>query len=129
MEQRKLIVPDWPWANKFGIAQGVRAGNTVYVAGQVAYEPGGKIAGKGDMAAQARQVFENIRSILEAAGGNTDDIVKVTAFLTDFNRIDEYVAVRREFLKPGTYASTGVEVSRLVHPDLMIEVEAIAELD
>jgi len=129
MEQRKLIVPDWPWANKFGIAQGVRAGNTVYVAGQVAYEPGGKIAGKGDMAAQARQVFENIRSILEAAGGNTDDIVKVTAFLTDFNRIDEYVGVRREFLKPGTYASTGVEVSRLVHPDLMIEVEAIAELD
>ena len=129
MERRKLIVPDWPWANKFGIAQGVRAGNTVYVAGQIAYEPVGKIVGKGDMAAQARQVFENIRSILEAAGGNTDDIVKVTAFLTDFNRIDEYVAVRREFLKPGTYASTGVEVSRLVHPDLMIEVEAIAELD
>lgn len=128
MTNRKAIVPDWPWAKKFGIAQGVRTGNTVYVAGQVAYEPGGKIVGKGDMAAQARQVFENIGSVLEAAGGSTDDIVKITAFLTDFTKVDAYIAVRREYLKPGTYAGTGVEVSGLVHPDLMIEVEAVAEI-
>jgi reactive intermediate/imine deaminase len=123
---RHAIVPDWPWAQRFGIAQAVRVGSTVYVAGQVAYQPDGTIVGKGDMRAQARQVFENIRGVLEAAGARLEDVVKITAFLTDFSKIDEYIAVRREYLKPGTYAGTGVEVSRLVHPDLLIEVEAVA---
>lgn len=128
MATRKAIVPDWPWARKFGIAQAVRIGTTIYVAGQVAYQPDGTIAGRGDMPAQARQVFENIKGVLEAAGGSLDDVVKITAFLTDFSKIDEYIAVRREYLKPGTYAGTGVEISRLVHPDLLIEVEAVAEV-
>ncbi len=126
MTQREVIKPDWPWATKLGIAQAVRSGNTVFVSGQTALNPEGEIVGRGDMCEQARQAFRNIRVVLEAAGGSMDDIVMLRAYLTDFNRFEGYAKARREVFPEIRCAVTGVEVSRLIDPDLMIEIEAVA---
>ena len=128
MTQREVIKPDWPWAAKLGIPQAVRSGNTVYVSGQTALNPEGEIVGRGDMCEQARQAFRNIRVVLEAAGGSMDDIVMLRAYLTDFNKFEGYAKARREVFPEIRCAVTGVEVSRLIDPDLMIEIEAIAHL-
>ncbi|HEX4564571.1 MAG TPA: Rid family hydrolase, partial [Solirubrobacteraceae bacterium] len=78
--------------------------------------------------AQARLTFENLRTVLEDAGASFDDVVKVTAFLTDASRLREYAHVRNEFITGPSPASTVVEVSALALPGMMIEVEAIAAL-
>ncbi len=128
MAERQVIRPEWPWAERFRIAQAVRAGNVIYVAGQVAMSPEGEIVGRGDMKEQARQVFGNIREVLGMAGGEMSDVVKLTAYLTDFSQFDGFAEARREAFPEVTFASTGVEVSGLVDPDLLVEVEAIAHI-
>ena len=129
MTPRQVIRPDWPWADRLGISQAVRSGNTVYVSGQTALDRRGEIVGRGSMLEQARQAFRNIREVLEAAGGSMEDIVMLTAYLTDFNEFEGYAEARREVFPEIRCAVTGVEVSRLIDPDLMIEIEAIAQLE
>ena len=70
MPERVELNPPWPWASQFRIAQGVRVGNTVYVSGQVAFDPQGNLVGGDDMGAQSRQVFVNIQAVLAEAGRN-----------------------------------------------------------
>ena len=128
MPERIELNPDWPWASKFRIAQGVRIGNTIYVSGQVAFDPQGNVVGMNDMAAQSRQVFENIRAVLAEAGASMDDVVKITAYVTDINRYADYAAARSEAFPNNLPASATVATPALVNPDLLVEVEAIAEL-
>lgn len=103
-----------------------KSGRMVFVAGQVAYDAEGKVVGKGDVAAQTRQVMENIKLGLEAAGATFDDVVKVVNYITDMDEFSKMAAVRREYLKEPHPVSTLVEVSGLMEPDLIIEIEAIA---
>ena len=110
-------------------SQAVKVGAMIFVSGQLARDREGRVVGKGDMAAQTRQVIENIRAILGAAGAELRHVVKLTAFMTDMGRAKEAWAVREEFFAAAPPASTGVEVSRLTHPDFMIEIEAIAVID
>jgi len=128
MVERVELNPDWPWAQKFPISQGVRVGNTVYVSGQVAFAPDGSVVGRNDMTAQSRQVFENIRTILAEAGATMDDVVKITAFLTDARQYLEYSAARAEAFPNRIPASSSVTTPALVVPDVLVEVEAIAEI-
>jgi len=128
MTERQIIKPDWPWADRMGIPQAVRSGNSVYASGQPALDRNGEMVGKGSMLEQARQAFRNVREVLEAAGGSMDDIVMLTAYLTDFNEFQGYAEARREVFPEIRCAVTGVEVSRLIDPDLMIEIEAVAHL-
>jgi reactive intermediate/imine deaminase len=109
-------------------SQGVRIGNTIYVSGQVSVDGAGNVIGKGDMRAQARQTLENIKHVLAAEGGSLEDVVKVTMFVTDMSRADEAREVRKDYFVKNPPASTGVEVSRLAHPDYLIEIEAVAVL-
>jgi reactive intermediate/imine deaminase len=109
-------------------SQGVIVDGTVYVSGQVSMDAAGNVVGKGDMRAQTRQVLENIAAVLGEAGGTLRDVVKVTMFVTDMNRANEAREVRLEYFRENAPASTGVEVSALAHPDLMIEIEAVAVL-
>ena len=104
----------------------VSAGPLLFVAGQVALDRAGNIVGKGDIGKQATQVLENIRAILAANGATMDDVVKVTVYVTDMKHFDRIAAVRAKYFAGNGPASVLVEVSRLVHPDLMIEIEAIA---
>ena len=104
----------------------VRAGNLLFVSGCVSVDVGGNVVGVGDVVAQARQVFENIRLCLAAAGATFADVVKVTTFLTDIDDRAPINAVRQEVFGDARPASTLVEVSALVLPEFLIEVEAVA---
>jgi 2-iminobutanoate/2-iminopropanoate deaminase len=104
----------------------VRAGDLLFVSGCVALDADGKLVGKGDVVAQTRQVFENIRLCLDAAGASFAGVVKVTTFLTDIRDRGRINPVREEFFGDARPASTLVEVSALVLPEFLIEVEAVA---
>jgi reactive intermediate/imine deaminase len=101
-------------------------GRLVFVAGQVALDANGEVVGAGDITAQTRQVMENIRLALEAAGATFADVVRVVNYITDVDLFGEMAAVRREYLVEPFPASTLVEVSALMFPELLIEIEAIA---
>jgi len=111
-------------------AQGVEVtgGRTLYVAGQIAIDAEGKLVGEGDIRAQARQVFANIQAIIDEAGGEMSDIVRLVTFLTDIDDYAGFVEVRSEFLRPPFPAATLVAVSSLVRPEWLVEVEATAVL-
>jgi 2-iminobutanoate/2-iminopropanoate deaminase len=101
-------------------------GKLVFVAGQVALDADGNIVGEGDIVAQTRQVMENIRVGLEAAGASFADVVKIVNYITDVNEFSKMAAVRREYLREPHPTSTLVEVQALMFPELMIEIEAMA---
>jgi reactive intermediate/imine deaminase len=110
-------------------AQAVKVGNMVFVSGQLSRDAAGNIIGRGDMAAQTRQVIANIREILREAGAELRHVVKLTAFMTDMALAPQAWAVREEAFAAHPPASTGVQVARLTHPDFLIEMEAIAVID
>lgn len=131
---RKNIQPD-------ALAAPVRGGHTLYshvvavegkrlvfVAGQLARDRAGNVVGKGDMRAQIRQVGENIKAALAAAGATLADIVKTNTYVTDIEEFFKHVDVRMEYFG-ALPTSTTVEVRKLAHPDLVVEVEAIAVVD
>ena len=128
MAKRIEVNPDWPWAEKFGFHLGIRVENTVYVSGTVAWDRDGNIVGQDNMLEQSRQAFSNVKEILALAGATMDDVVKINAFLTDINRYTEYSAARAEAFTNNIPASTAVASPALVEPELLIEIEAIAEI-
>ena len=84
------------------------------------------MVGKGDLKAQTRQVFENLKAALAASGATLDDVVKITIFMTDASQVQTVREVRDTYFTKQPPASTAVEVARLVRPELMIEIEAVA---
>jgi len=98
----------------------------VYIAGQVAFDQSGKVVGEGDFKAQTRQVLENLKAALAAAGATFDNVVKVTTYVTDMGQIQALREMRAEYFGGKPPASTLVQVVRLARPELLIEIEAIA---
>lgn len=111
-----------------GYSPAVRVGNTLYVSGQIARDPNNRIVGEGDIEAQTRRVYVNLRAVLEAAGGSLRDIVKTTTFLTDRGHFEAWRRVRDELFEAPYPASTLVVVESLSYPEYLVEVEAIAVL-
>ena len=107
-------------------SNGVKAGDTIYVAGQVALDGEGLLVGPGDVVAQTRQVLENIRRVLHAGGATLDDVVKVTVYLANVDDRPRINEVRQAYFGANRPASTLVEVSRLAVPGLLVEIEAVA---
>ncbi|HZS33061.1 MAG TPA: RidA family protein [Methylomirabilota bacterium] len=107
-------------------ANGVRAGDTIYVSGQVALDAAGRLVGPGDVVAQTRQCLDNVKLVLAAAGATLDDVVKVTVYLADADDRPRVNEVRKAYFGANRPASTLVEVSRLALPGLLVEIEAIA---
>ena len=106
----------------------VRAGRLVFVSGCVATDAEGRTVGGGDVVAQARQVHENLKRCLAAAGATFADVCKVTVFLKNVADREKVNIARKEYFGPHRPASTLVEISRLVREDLLVEIEAIAVL-
>ena len=104
----------------------VVAGKLIFVSGLLARDHNGAIVGKGDMGAQIRQVGENLKAALAAAGATLADLVRTQTFTTDIDEFFKYVDVRMEYFGPALPTSTTVEVQRLSHPDFLVEIEAIA---
>jgi enamine deaminase RidA (YjgF/YER057c/UK114 family) len=102
-----------------------------FVAGQLSFDPSGNIVGKGDFAAQMRQVFANLEGALKAAGCGFADVLKFTTYLTRASDIQAFMDTRRELyatiFPDGKYPpNTLLIISRLVDPECLIEIEAIA---
>jgi enamine deaminase RidA (YjgF/YER057c/UK114 family) len=106
----------------------VEGKRTIFISGQLARDRHGNAVGKGDMRTQLRQVGENIKAALEAAGATLDNLVKTTTYVTDIEEYFKHVDVRMGYFR-ALPTSTTVEVRRLAHPDFLVEVEAIAVVD
>jgi 2-iminobutanoate/2-iminopropanoate deaminase len=104
----------------------VRAGRIVFVSGCVATDGDGRLVGGSDIVAQTRQVHENIKRCLTAAGATFADICKVTVFLRNIGDREKVNTVRKEYFGAARPASTLVEISRLVRDEYLIEIEATA---
>jgi len=104
-------------------------GKLVFISGMTAHRPDGSVAGVGDIEAQTRQVCENVKAAVEAAGGTLDDICRVDVFVRNMEHFEAIHKVRREYFSPPLPASTMVEVTKMTHPDYLIEISAIAVLE
>ena len=112
-----------------GYSHAAKAGNTLYIAGQIAQDVDGNLVGKGDFELQIHQVFKNLKNILEEAGGDLQNIVKMTTFLTHYGYIETYRSVRGKYFPEPSPPNTLLMIESLAMPDFMIEVEAVAVLD
>lgn len=124
--QIRVIDPGWVWDDKLPLAQAKQIGNTIYVSGQVALNPDGKLVGKGNIKAQTRQVFRNIKAILAAAGAKIEHVIKLNTYITDASKFSDMLEARGSIFGDNPPASTAVVVAGLAFPGLLIEVEAIA---
>jgi enamine deaminase RidA (YjgF/YER057c/UK114 family) len=99
----------------------------IYIAGQVSLDRAGKLVGERDMRAQAEQAFQNLKAALEASGAKFENVVKLNYYFTDISQIPVVREVRDRFINTlNPPASTAVEVKRLVRPEWLIEIEAVA---
>ena len=113
----------------FSHATSVEAsGRLVFISGMVAQRPDGTIAGIGDVEAQTRQVCENVKAAVEAAGGTMDDICRVDVYVRNMEHFEAIHKVRAQYFRPPLPASTMVEVAKMTSPDYLIEISAIAVL-
>jgi aminoacrylate peracid reductase len=106
----------------------VEAGRTLYVAGQTSRDAQGNIVHKGDAAGQTRQVLENMRKVIEGAGGRMEDVAKTTVYITDIKHREAVGRMRQEFFKGDPPANTLLVISGLADPDFLVEIEAIVPL-
>ena len=117
------------FAGKLAFSSGVKTtgGETLRLSGQMARNADNKLVGIGDMAAQTRQVLENIKGLVERAGGTMNDVVKLMVFVKDMSKFREIHDVRLEFFHEDHLpASTMVEISRFTLEDALIEIDATA---
>ncbi len=112
-----------------GYSHVAKAGKTLYIAGQVARDVQGNLVGKGDFEAQARQVYTNLKNILQEAGGDLKNIVKMTTILTHYGNVESRRKIHNEFFGDIMPPNTLLIIESLASPDYLIEVEAIAVLD
>lgn len=100
----------------------------VFISGMTARLPDGTVTGVGDIDAQTRQVCKNLKAAVEAAGGTLDDVVRVDVFVRNIEHFNQIHAVRREYFPQSPPASTMLEVSKMVSPEMLIEINAIAAI-
>jgi 2-iminobutanoate/2-iminopropanoate deaminase len=123
--RRRVSSPHVPEPPPGTFSRAIQVGDQLFVAGMTANSPRG-IEGGDSMYEQTRAVFTKIKHLVEAAGGTMNDIVKMTGFITDIAKRDDYLRARRDFFTSDPPASTLVEVTALAAPGLMIEVEVMA---
>ena len=109
-----------------GYSHIVKAGDTIYVAGQVAVAPDGSVVGEGNAAAQAEQIYQNLQNALASVGAKLSDIVKPTTYILNPDDVGAVRESRLKYLNDNPPTSTLLIISRLARPEFLMEVEAIA---
>ena len=116
-----------PVAN-YKLATRLEAGRLLYISGQVAWDASGNIVGTGDVRTQAQQVFRNLQNVLQAAGGDFKDLMKITTYITNIEDFPALAEVRSAVFQGELPASTLIVVKSLFNPDFLIEVEGVAAI-
>ena len=124
--ERRNVSSGGPWESRGGYSRAVFVGDSAWVAGTTDAGPDGRSQHPGDIAAQTRAVFEIIRTALEQGGFSLNDVVRTRMFLTDIRQSTEVNDVHRELFGDIRPAAAMVEVSALIDPSLLIEIEVDA---
>jgi enamine deaminase RidA (YjgF/YER057c/UK114 family) len=128
MTDRQNVFSVSPYEDVIGFSRAVRVGDLVFVSGTVAWGPDGKLVGKGDVYAQAKQTIANIEGYLRQAGATLKDVVRTRIYLTDIGRWQEVARAHREAFGDVRPASSMLEISGLAEPEMLVEIEAVAVL-
>lgn len=114
------------WESKVGYSRAVKTGNLIFVSGTTSIGENGDIIGKGDVYQQTKQCILNIERALQKAGASLEDVVRTRTFITDMDEWEAFGKAHGEFFGEINPAATLVEVSGLIHPDLLVEIEVDA---
>ncbi|MCU1285198.1 MAG: hypothetical protein JWO13_1548 [Acidobacteriales bacterium] len=114
------------WEPIVGYSRAVRVGNQIFVTGTTATDESGNIVGGSDMYLQSKQVLSNIERVLKRAGATMKDVVRTRIFVTDITQWEQVGKAHHEFFKNVLPATTMVEISKLIAPEMLVEIEADA---
>ncbi len=126
MKNKQHYYSGSPWEKKVAYSRAVRVGNTVEVAGTTAVDKDGDVIAKGDAYGQTKAIFEIIEKALEEVGATIKDVVRTRMYVTDISQWEAVGKAHKEAFEGIDPVATMVEVSRLIDPDLLVEVEVTA---
>jgi enamine deaminase RidA (YjgF/YER057c/UK114 family) len=126
MAGKQIVDFGWGYEQAFGYSQAVRVGDLVILAGQMPCDAGANLVAPGDIKGQTRQVFENMKAVLSAAGLGLEDLVEIVSYHTDMTGLGDVAAVKAEYIPSNFPAWTALGVTGLALPGQLIEIKATA---
>ena len=124
--KREKIFSGTPWEPKVGYSRALKVGDMIYVSGTTGTDPSGKVLAPGDMYAQAKQAIQNIESALKRLGLGLEYVVRTRIYVTKIDRWEDVARAHVEFFGDIHPATSLVEVSRFIDPEMLVEIEAVA---